>query len=141
MATRFPMDLMVAHGQNAPQQFARAAIGHAKQCVLACLTRGLSDAEHTEIAVPDEQALDYGIKNDAAGQDLLTDMERADSTIQGGSAQGAEANDHAHQAPIRAAVLIAIWRELLGHAPVRSQPHGAAIEQGDDQTAPEGRGT
>jgi hypothetical protein len=68
-------------------------------------------------------------------------MERADGAIQGGAAQGAKANDDAHQAPVRALVLVAILGELPGHAPIRSQTHSAAIEQGDDQTAPKGRGT
>jgi hypothetical protein len=48
---------MIAHLQSAPQQFARAGIGHAKQNRLARLPRGLRDAEDPKITVPDEQAL------------------------------------------------------------------------------------
>jgi hypothetical protein len=123
---------MIAWGQSATQQLARAAIGHAKQYLLARLPRGLSDAEHSKITVPDEQALGHAIEHDPAGQNLLTDMERADGAIQSRSAQSTEANDHPHQAPIRAPVLVAIGRKLLGHAPVGSQPHGAAVQQSQD---------
>jgi hypothetical protein len=129
---------MVAGGQSAAQQFARAAIGHTQQHVLARLPRGLSDAEHPKIAVPDKQALGQGIENDPASQDLLTDMERTDGAIQGGPAQSAEAHDHPHQAPIRAPVLVAMGGELLGHAPVGSQTHGAAVQQSQNQAVPEG---
>src|SRR5664280_375442 len=103
---------------------------------MARLTRSLSDTEYSEITIPDEQALGQRSKNDPAGQDLLTHLERADRALQGGSAQGTEANDHAHQTPIRAPVLVAIWGELLGHASIGPHAHGAAVQQGQHHALP-----
>src|SRR5467141_39859 len=141
LAGGFPMDLMIAGPESLSQQFARATLGQAQQNLLARLAGGLSAAEDPEITVADEQALGEAIQNDPAGQDLLADMDRAQGAVQGGSAQGAEANDHAHQAPIRAPVLIAIGGKLLGQASVGAHPHGAAIQQGQHPAAPERGGT
>ena len=120
MSSGVPTQSLLAHLKTPTQQFARAPIGQPKQNLLPRLPRGLHHAEHPKITVPDEQALGQGIKNDPAGQDLLTEMERSQGAIQGGTTQGAEANDHAHQAPIRVLVLVAIRGELLGHASVWS---------------------
>src|SRR5437899_8086505 len=131
---------MLARVQSAAQQSASATIGHAKQKLLACLTSRLNHAEDPEITVADEQALGGGTENNMAGQDLLAEVNGAQGAIQGGPTQGADANDHAHQTPIRLAVLVAISAELLGDGSVRPQPDGAAIQQGDDSTVPENGG-
>jgi hypothetical protein len=81
MAGRFPTHLMLAGAKSATQQFARAALGHAKQDLLARLPGGLNNAEHPKITVSDEQALGPAIKNDLAGQNLLTEMAGAQGTI------------------------------------------------------------
>jgi len=131
---------MLAGAQSAAQQSASATIGHAKQKLLARLTSRLNHAEDPKITVADEQALGGGTKNNLAGQDLLAEVKGAQGAIQGGPTQGAEANDHANQTPIRLSVLVAISSELLGDGSVRPQPDGAAIEQGDDSPVPEDGG-
>ncbi|OLE97659.1 MAG: hypothetical protein AUG75_05665 [Cyanobacteria bacterium 13_1_20CM_4_61_6] len=54
LAAGFPTQRMVAHPKGAPQKFARAPIGQAKQYLLPRLTGGLHHAEDSKITVPDE---------------------------------------------------------------------------------------
>jgi hypothetical protein len=111
LAGGFPKDGVVSLDQTAPEDFASAALGQTDQHLLAGVSRRLDNAEHAKIAIANKQALPQATQHHLAGQGLLAQMDGAQGTVQGGSAQGAQANDHAHEAPVGPArILVGIGR-------------------------------
>ena len=66
----------------------------------------------------------------SAAQGLLAEVGGSHDTVQSRAGQAAEADDHAHQAPIGAVLmLVAVGGKLAGYVAVGAQAHGASVQQ------------
>jgi hypothetical protein len=137
-----PSNDVLAQGEWALEELARAPLGHAHQGVGAGAQSGLRDAEHAEVAVSDEESWRGGFgENNLAGQLLLAGSGGREAAIHRGPGQGAEVDHHAHQTPVgRSFGLVAVGREALGNVAQRAQAQGGPVEQADQESPPHGIG-
>jgi hypothetical protein len=133
---------MAAQTERAAQELAGPTLSQAQQDVAADGAGRLDDSKDAKVAIPNIETGAHGpAENDPAGQHLLTAAQTAARAIQGRAGPGAEAHDHAHQAPVgRGFGLVAVGRKPGGDIAPRPESKGAPVQQADHQAVPKNLG-